>query len=302
MASFKQLRMALLRRLEARVLFTIFYLFRMLPLDLSSAIGGWLGRTVGPRIALSRRARRNLQRFMPQLDAARHEEIIREMWDNFGRLATEMPHLDSIKVLESDPIPGPVRVESVGVEHMKAAMAAGRPIIFFTAHMGNWEIGPLMTRRHGLPLQVIYRPANNRHADQLFVAARRNIVGSLIPKGAEGARQTLRVLQEGKSLGLFLDQKMNDGIPAPFFGVDAMTSKGFAQLALRFNCVILPAWVERLGGAHFRVIVDPPLDLPNTGDRHEDIRLLTAAANRSIESWVRKRPGQWLWLHRRWPE
>jgi KDO2-lipid IV(A) lauroyltransferase len=96
--------------------------------------------------------------------------------------------------------------------------------------------------------------------------------------------------------------KMNDGIAIPFFGRDAMTAPAIAQLALRFNCPIVPFRAERLGGAHFRLTVYPPLELPRTGNREADIRALMVQINTLLEQWVRARPEQWLWLHRRWPD
>ncbi len=81
-----------------------------------------------------------------------------------------------------------------------------------------------------------------------------------------------------------------------------MTAPALAQLALRYNCPVLPARVERIGGARFRLIVEPPLALPRTGDRQADTRALTEAVNRCLERWITDRPEQWLWLHRRWPD
>ena len=110
------------------------------------------------------------------------------------------------------------------------------------------------------------------------------------------------MLAEGRHLALLVDQKMNDGIAVPFFGRDAMTAPAAAQLALRFGCAIMPARVERLHGARFRITMSPPIAAPRTGDRHADMRAIMGEINRVIEGWVRERPEMWLWLHRRWPD
>jgi KDO2-lipid IV(A) lauroyltransferase len=101
---------------------------------------------------------------------------------------------------------------------------------------------------------------------------------------------------------LLVDQKMNDGLAVPFFGHPAMTAPAAAQLALRFRCPVVAVHIERLGGAHFRLSLLPPLPLPDSGDRNADIRSLMADINGMLESWIRKRPEQWLWAHRRWPD
>lgn len=287
---------------ETAALHVVHAVFRALPLDAASALGGAVARRIGPHLRVSRRARRNLARIFPEMDKPTIEATIREVWDNLGRVAAELPHLPRIRVFEGDAGHGPRRVEVVGLEHLDAARDGDKPLIFFTAHIGNWEIGPLVASRRGLKLHVVYRSANNPWADRLFLGGRREVVSGLIPKGAEGAREALKALQNGEPLGMLVDQKMNDGIAVPFLGRDAMTAPALAQLALKFDCVVLPAWVERRGGAYYRLTIEPPLELVRTGDRHADIRATMERVNAHMAAWIRKCPGQWLWLHRRWPD
>jgi KDO2-lipid IV(A) lauroyltransferase len=292
----------LVRPVEAVVLHLLHAIVSILPVGAASALGGAVARTIGPRLGVSRRARKSIGRAFPALDAAAVERLVREMWDNLGRVAGEMPHLSRMKVHGGDPVPGAAQIEILGREHFDDGLRRGRPIIFFTAHIGNWEIAPLASLRCGLPLHVVYRPANNKWADRLFLAGRRDVVGGLIPKGAEGARLMIKALQAGNSLGMLVDQKMNDGIAVPFFGRKAMTAPALAQLAVRYDCTVLPAWVERLGGVRFRVHVEPPLALSSGGDRHADILATMTTVNARVEAWIRQCPGQWLWLHKRWPD
>ncbi len=101
---------------------------------------------------------------------------------------------------------------------------------------------------------------------------------------------------------MLVDQKLNDGIAVPFFGRDAMTAPALAQLALRFRCPVVPARVERLGGARFRLTIYPPMGLPDSGDHDADVSETMRRVNAHFEDWIRARPEQWLWLHRRWPD
>jgi KDO2-lipid IV(A) lauroyltransferase len=101
---------------------------------------------------------------------------------------------------------------------------------------------------------------------------------------------------------MLIDQKMNDGIAVPFFGRNAMTAPAIAQLAYRHRCAVVPAVVERLEGTRFRLTISPPLELRETGDLDADVRALMVRINALVEEWVRARPEQWLWLHRRWPD
>ena len=284
------------RRLEGWGAALCFGAFGLLPLDWASTIGGALARAIGPRLGISKRARLNLSRALPELSKAEVAHIIAGMWDNLGRVAAEYPHLRKIRVFD----PGG-RVETHGFEHIDRAVAAGRRMIIFSGHIANWEIGMLAAVQYGISVAQIYRAANNPLVDRMITRFR-GAGGELIPKGTVAARRAIAMLRRGAHLTMLADQKMNDGIPVPFFGRTAMTSSALAALALRFDCDILPARVERLGGARFRLTVFPPLPLPRSGDHHADVAALMAQVNQILEGWIRDRPGEWFWLHRRWPD
>jgi Kdo2-lipid IVA lauroyltransferase/acyltransferase len=269
---------------------------RMLPIERASAIMGTLARTIGPRLAVSRIARRNLARAFPAMSAAEVETTVRAVWDNLGRVAGEFPHVGSLDVFH-DP-----RISIEGAEHIDRLRDDGRPGIFFTGHIANWELAAIAVAQRGVPLGVVYRAANNPTADALIRRGRAGLPGELLPKGRDGAKRALAILAKGGHLGLLPDQKMNDGISVPFFGRPAMTAPALAQFALRYDCPLVPIHVVRDGGFRFRVIVEPPLDVRATGDRHRDIAAITTTVNGIIEGWIRATPGQWLWLHRRWPD
>src|SRR4029079_7712946 len=170
-------------------------------------------------------------------------------------------------------------------------IAAGRPAIIFGGHLGNWEIAALAAGQYGLDVAQIYRAANNPLVDRM-VARFRGTGSEFIPKGAVASRRALAALRRGAHLTLLVDQKLGDGIPVPFFGRPAMTGPALALLALHFDCAVLPARVERLRGARFRLTIDPPLALPRSGNRAADVAALMAAVNRTLEAWIRERPEQ----------
>jgi KDO2-lipid IV(A) lauroyltransferase len=116
------------------------------------------------------------------------------------------------------------------------------------------------------------------------------------------SRRAVAALRRGGHLALLADQKLNDGLPVPFFGRAAMTAPALALLALRFDCAVMPARVERLHGARFRLTLYPPLELPRRGKREADVAALMEAVNRTLEGWIREHPEQWFWVHSRWPD
>ena len=268
-------------------------IFRALPIDWASGLGGFLGRTIGPRLGLSRRARRNLALAMPELSEAEIERIVAGMWDNLGRVAGETPHVPRL-----DPLDGSGRIEIIGMEHAEEGLRAGAAIVF-SGHLANWELLPATAYRLGFRLELIYRAANNPWIDQLVQNTR---LGDMSPKGAQGARSAVSALKSRRPLGLLVDQKMNDGIAAPFFGRPAMTAPALVDLARKFKAPCYPVRLERLKGARFRITVLPAMRFEAGPDRHADLAAGMARVNAVLESWIRDKPEQWLWLHRRWPE
>ncbi|MBV9203676.1 MAG: lauroyl acyltransferase [Alphaproteobacteria bacterium] len=289
-------RTGVAHRLEGWGAALCFGAFGLVPLEWASAVGGALGRTIGPRLGITKRARLNIARALPELSQAEVSPLIAGMWDNLGRVVAEYPHLRRIRVFE----PGG-RVETRGFEHIDRAVATGRRMIIFSGHIANWEIGMLAAVQYGISVAQIYRAANNPFIDRMITRFR-GTGGELIPKGTVAARRAIAVLRRGSHLTMLADQKMNDGIPVLFFGRPAMTSSALAALALRFDCDVLPARVERLARARFRLTVFPPLPLPRSGDHHADVAALMTQVNRILEQWIRDRPGEWFWLHRRWPD
>jgi len=241
-------------------------------------------------LGVSKHARRNITRAFPELSGIEIGRIVAGMWDNLGRVAAEYPHLRKICVFEAGG-----RIETHGFEHVDRAVATGRRMI---GHIANWEIAMLAGIQHRISVAQIYRAGNNPLLDRMITRFRGD-EGELIPKGRIAARRAIAALRRGTHLTLLADQKMNDGIPVPFFGRPAMTAPALAVLALRFDCDVLPARVERLDGARFRLTVFPPLPVTRSGDFHADAAALMTRVNATLEEWIRDRPEQWLWVHRR---
>lgn len=269
---------------------------RLLSVDAASNLGGFLGRGIGPRLPVSARARRNLRLVFPDMGAAEIERIVRGMWDNLGRVAAEYPHLGRITSVESG------RVTLVDTDAVLALGDNKEAGVLAAAHLANWEVLAGVATQHGIDITGVVREPNNPLVRPLIDRLRSAAGGGRTPKGATAAKKAIEVLRSGRVLALLVDQKMNNGIPVPFFGIEAMTAMAPAQLALRFGCPLMAVRTERTGPGRFRITAQGPLTPPGTGDRQEDAAQLTAELNRILEGWIRAKPEDWLWLHRRWPE
>jgi KDO2-lipid IV(A) lauroyltransferase len=291
--------MTVLHQLEAMALRAGIGICRLLGPVTASNLGGRVARVIGPWLPPSRTADDNLRQAMPDLSKTERDRIVRGTWENLGRTAAEMPHIAALQPSTDGP-----GWEVEGAENLEALRTQGGPALFFSGHLANWElIGPAVAAL-GVPIAGIYRAASNPMADNIIQQLRRDARTAdqpMFAKGAQGARAALAHLKAGRCLGMFVDQKMNDGIPVAFFGRTAMTAPALAHFALRFRCPVMPVHVERLGPAHFRLICEPPLAPTVTGDRAADARAFTRTINETLERWIRRAPESWLWLHRRWP-
>jgi len=277
---------------ETMLAYVIFGFFWILPLDMASGLGGWLLRSIGPKMATSRKALKNIRRAFPEKTPAEHDDILKGMWDNLGRVIAEYPHLYHIWE----------RVELVGGEHLENLRDDDAPGMVIGGHLANWEIMPLSAGKKDLKISLVYRKPNNPWVDSLLLYTRKIGGDNHIPKNSAGARKMLSTLRKGGHLGVLVDQKLNEGIAVPFFGRDAMTAPAVAVFGLKFKCPIHPARVERIGGANFRLTILPAMELPDTEDKDADVLAIMTEVNALLEGWIRERPEQWLWLHRRWSD
>jgi KDO2-lipid IV(A) lauroyltransferase len=281
---------------EAAGFLAFMALFRLLGPETASRLGGWIGRNIFSLLPPDRVARANLAAAFPEKTAQELGVIRRAMWDNLGRVVGEYPHLGRFSPKGEDPRIGYTFPPGVTVESLK-----GRPLIFLSAHLGNWETMPIIAQQLGIEGAALVRPPNNPYVAN-WVARQRRINGpaTMIAKH-NAARPMLAQLRGGKMLCMLVDQKLREGIAVPFFGRDAMTTPAPAALALKTGARIVMATNRRLPGARFHVTVLPELDFTPSGDEARDILALTAAITARIEEMVRDNPGQWLWIHNRWP-
>ena len=269
---------------------------RLLPVDWVSGLGAALFKALGPLTGSHRIAERNIRLAFPELDARGRAALLKAQWDNLGRTFFEFPLSDRLT-------PESGRVDVVGAERLAAIAASGRPAVFVSGHLANWEVMASVIVNAGLPCQITYRAANNPYVDRRIKQGRaRYGVRLFAPKGGEGARELLEAMDRGESVALMNDQKFNGGPAVPFFGIPANTASGPTRLALRCGVDLQPMSVQRLRGARFRVVVHEPIPVVDTGDRAADLEAGVAKVNAFVEARVRERPAEWFWVHKRWPK
>jgi KDO2-lipid IV(A) lauroyltransferase len=282
-------------RLEALGFDVFSALVRAAPPDVASAAGAWVGRTIGPLTGANRTALRNLAIAFPGMAEAERGTILRAQWENFGRYIFEFPIADRLT-------PASGRVEIVGVERLEAIARSGRPAVFISGHFSNIEIMAAVILASGVQCDVTYRAANNPYVDERIKRSRYAYgIRLFAPKGAEGARDLIEALREGRSIAMLNDQKYDGGVAGPFFGHTVMTNPAGARLAARFGTIIQPLSIRRTRGARFQVVAHEPIEIDATLDRASAVECAVGRINAFIEARVQERPGEWWWMHRRWP-
>ena len=285
----------LLWRLEALGFDLLGLMFRLLPLETASRFGGAALRLLGPLSGAHKTDERNLRIAFPDMDPEARRRLLVAQWDNLGRLTAEFQLMHKLT-------PDSGRIEIVGGERLRAVAQSGRTAVLVSGHFSNWEVMAAVIVHLGVKCQVTYRAANNPYIDKRIIDTRKSYgVTLMAPKGGDGSREVLTAMAQGEAVALLNDQKFNQGVVAPFFGVPATTAPGPSRLALKFGCPMIPMSVERLDGARFRVTIWDSIAPPKTGDRAADIVQGVKNMNAFIEARVRERPDQWFWTHRRWP-
>jgi len=283
-------------RFEAAAYDLVAALLRLLPVDTVSAAGGALFRALGPLTSAHKTAELGLVLAFPDMAAAERRRILGQQWDNFGRYVFEFPLTDRLT-------PASGRVEIEGFERLQALAASGRPAVLISGHFAQFEAMAAVIVAAGVTCNVTYRAANNPYIDRRINESRRRYgVRLLAAKGGKGARDLIGSLRTDESISMLNDQRYDMGVAAPFFGRPVMTNPAAAQLGLRFGAPIQPMSIQRLKGARYRCVVHPPIIVPDTGDKTADVEAGVTAINAFLEARVRERPGEWWWLHRRWPK
>jgi KDO2-lipid IV(A) lauroyltransferase len=269
-------------------------LFRSMGLERASDAGAALLRRVGPLASVHRVARVNMRIAFPEASERELDGLLDAAWDNFGRVLGEFPNTHRFDFsADSD------QIEVEGADILAEYDRTGQPVVLVGGHFANWEVMPAVIVRHMRDCRITYRHANNPSIDKAIIEQRRAYgVNILAPKGGQGAKAIMAALKDGASVALMNDQKMNDGIAAPFFGREAMTASGPARMALRYDCPLVPMGIVRKDGARFKVTVYEPIEKPDKNDPDAVLKTVTRV-NQFVESEIRKAPSQWFWVHRR---
>ena len=276
---------------------SLFCIFKIIGLRNASSLGSVLGRSFGPLFRSKHITKQNIKTGLGEMNLQKESEIINDMWSNIGRTFAEYVFLKDFKFNRTNFD----HMKINGVNHLVEIKKNNKPVIFYSAHFANFELMAMELDKFGIKCAAIYRPLNNFFLNPLMEYLRmKYICPNQIPKGRIGMREIISKVKDGYSIALMVDQRVSEGPRALFFNKPAHTTTIPAQLALKYNCKLVPISLERKEGPNFEMTIHEPYKIDKTGNDEEDTKNITLKINQIIEKMIINNPKQWIWSHNRW--
>jgi Kdo2-lipid IVA lauroyltransferase/acyltransferase len=269
---------------------TLIGALRLLPYPQRVAFSGWMmRRVIGPVAGYRTRVRQNLALIWPDLPKAEVQRLTSAVLDNVGRTLAELYSPQEFKANVAD-----TALLGAGLDQLLTARQQGRGVILVSGHFGNHDIARAVLASRGVAVGALYRPQRNPYFDRRVAATIRAVSEPLFARGRRGLAELVTHLRKGGVLGMLIDQHIHHGAPLTFLGHRALTALSAADLALKYDCLLIPVYgIRHADGLHFDLLVEPAIP-------HTTAAEMTQALNNSLEAQVRAHPGQWFWVHRRW--
>ena len=276
---------------------SLFTIFKIIGLKNASNFGAILGKFIGPLFRSKDIIKKNIKTGLGEINELKESEIINDMWSNIGRTFAEYIFLKDFKFNRTNFD----HMKINGTNYLDEIKRNNESVIFYSGHFANFELMAMELEKFGIKCAAIYRPLNNFFLNPLMEYLRmKYICPNQIPKGRVGMREIIGKVRNGYSIALMVDQRVSEGPRALFFNKPAHTTTIPAQLALKYNCKLVPISLERKEGANFEMTIHEPYKIEKTGNDEEDTKNITLKINQIIEKMIIKNPTQWLWSHNRW--
>jgi len=269
------------------------FLVRLLPVKLASELMVRVVLRLSHLFANRKVIGRNIQAAFPELDAAERDSLVTRIIANAGRLIAEMAK---------------IRCFVDGTQGARLTLRGGiggslgykGKAIYVGAHLGNWELMPILLNRHGVPLTIIYSSFSHQAIETRLMAARQR-TGSKYVEKENALRGCIDALKRDESIAMMVDQRVDSGIEVEFFGRPTLFTHFPARMARKFDCPIIVGEAIRLGPGEVEVTFRDPI-FPNREGGAVTEQELTQAMASAIEDAIRRHPDQWFCNKRRWPK
>jgi KDO2-lipid IV(A) lauroyltransferase len=271
----------------------LFIFFKIIGYKYSSNLGFLIGKIIGPIFRSKKLIIKNLQKANLQKQN-NLEKIASDVLGNYGRIFAEYVHLKNFR---NDKLEKYISIE--GLEHLNNLKKTKKRAVFISGHFNNFELMAMQIEKAGIELATIYRPLNNFLLNKTMEQIRtENICKNQIKKGRAGSREIIKNLIKGKSIAIMIDQRVREGIKIDFFNNQATTTTIPAQLIKKYNCELVPVYIERRKNNYFKMFVSKPIKI----DKNKSVLEITKFLNNLLERMILRNIDQWIWTHNRWKD
>ena len=273
-------------------IYSLFIIFKLIGLKLASTLSSKIAILIGPFFRSKKLISSNILKAFPNLSQNEINIISKNMWSNYGRILSEYVF---IKDIRKSKIRNIINVD--GQEILEKIKEDNKPVIFISGHFNNFELMAMHIEQSGINLAAVYRPLNNIFLNFLMEKIRKKyICKNQIKKGLSGTRELIKCFKNNISVALMIDQRVSQGIKSNFFGQAALTTTIPAQFVKKYNCTIVPVYIERKNNINFKITIHKPLEYKED----DTIENITLKLNILLEKMIRENPDQWIWSHNRW--
>jgi len=273
-------------------IYSLFIIFKLIGLKLSSTLSSKIAILIGPFFRSKNLISSNILKAFPNLTQNEINIISKNMWSNYGRILSEYVF---IKDIRKSKIKNIINIE--GQKILEKIKEDNKPVIFISGHFNNFELMAMHIEKSGINLAAVYRPLNNIFLNFLMEKIRKKyICKNQIKKGLSGTRELIKCFKNNISVALMIDQRVSQGIKSNFFGQAALTTTIPAQFVKKYNCTIVPVYIERKNNINFKITIHKPLEYK----KDDTIENITLKLNILLEKMIRENPDQWIWSHNRW--
>ena len=276
---------------------SLFCIFKIIGLRNASNVGSILGKLIGPLFRSKKIIKKNIKTGLGEMDEQKESEIINGMWSNIGSTFAEYVFLKDFKFNKTNFD----HMKINGVNYLEEIKKNNETVVFYSAHFANFELMAMELDKYRIKCAAIYRPLNNFFLNPLMEYLRmKYICPNQIQKGRMGMREIIDKVKNGYSIALMVDQRVSEGPRTMFFNKPAHTTTVPAQLALKYNCKLVPISLKRNEGPNFEMTIHEPYKIEKTNNDEKDTKNITLKINQIIEKMIVKNPTQWIWSHNRW--
>ena len=277
--------------IEFIVIKFLFIIFKIIGFKYASNLGFYIGKNFGNLFRKKKSIIKNLSKSKISIKVAENK-FADNVLGNYGRILAEYPFLKDFRKGKLDQY---IKID--GIENLNQIKNNRKPVVFISGHFNNFELMAMQIERNGINLAAIYRPLNNSFLNKTMEQIRTNyICRNQIRKGRSGTRQLLENLKKGNSIALMIDQRVTEGIKINFFGDLASTTTIPAQIIKKYECDLVPIYIERLDKYYFKMYVSQPIVVNKKKSQEE----ISKHLNKILEEMILKNPDQWIWTHNRW--